>query len=51
MMALPIGILGGYLVWRLRSVWVSVVLHMLTFLSMTVDIFVIPGLVGAAAGS
>jgi membrane protease YdiL (CAAX protease family) len=52
-MALPIGILGGYLVWRLRNVWAAVAVHMLTFVSMTVDIFVIPNLVaagGAATG-
>jgi membrane protease YdiL (CAAX protease family) len=51
MMALPIGILGAYLTWRLRNVWAAVTVHMLTFLSMTVDIFVMPGLVGVAAAS
>jgi membrane protease YdiL (CAAX protease family) len=51
LMALPIGILGGYLVWRLRNVLAAVTVHMLTFLSMTVDIFIMPGLAGGAAGS
>lgn len=51
LMALPIGILGGYLVWRLRNVWVAVTVHLLTFLSMAVDIFVMPGLAGVAPPS
>lgn len=51
LMALPIGILGGYLAWRLQNVWAAVAVHMLTFISMTVDIFVMPGLVGVAPTS
>jgi membrane protease YdiL (CAAX protease family) len=51
LMALPIGIIGGYLVWRLRNVWAAVAVHLLTFLSMTVDIFLMPELFGAAAGT
>lgn len=43
-MALPIGILGGYLTLRLRNLWVAVIIHMCTFVSMVVDIFVLPGL-------
>ena len=45
MMAFPIGILGGYIVLRSRNVWGSVLVHMITMLSMVLDIFVIPELV------
>ncbi len=44
MMAFPIGILGGYLVLKTRNVWGSVLVHMITMLSMMLDIFVIPQL-------
>ncbi len=44
LMALPIGILGGYMTLRLRNLWVAVIIHMCTFLAMVVDIFVLPGL-------
>ncbi|NTU83177.1 MAG: CPBP family intramembrane metalloprotease [Chloroflexales bacterium] len=43
-MALPIGILGGYLTLRLRNLWVAVIIHLCTFISMVVDIYVLPGL-------
>ncbi|ABB23428.1 CPBP family intramembrane glutamic endopeptidase [Pelodictyon luteolum] len=42
MMAFPIGILGGYLVLKTRNVWGSVLVHMITMISMVLDIFVIP---------
>lgn len=45
MMAFPIGIIGGYIVLKSRSVWGSVLLHMITMVSMILDIFVIPNLV------
>ena len=45
-MALPIGIIGGYLVLRTRSVWAPVALHTLVMISMIADIFVLPGLAG-----
>ncbi len=45
MMALPIGILGGYIVLRSKNVWGSVLVHMITMLSMVLDLFVIPNLV------
>lgn len=44
-MGLPIGIAGGYLALKTRSVWAPVTLHGLTMISMIVDIFVIPRLV------
>lgn len=44
-MALPIGIIGGYLVLKTRNVWGSVTIHMLTMISMILDIFVVPALV------
>jgi membrane protease YdiL (CAAX protease family) len=44
MMAFPIGIFGGYLVLKTRNVWGSVLVHMITMLSMMIDIFVIPQL-------
>ncbi|MDT9547287.1 MAG: CPBP family intramembrane glutamic endopeptidase [Chlorobium phaeovibrioides] len=44
MMAVPIGVLGGYLVLKTRNVWGSVVVHMITMVSMVLDIFVIPQL-------
>ena len=43
-MALPIGLLGGYLVLRTRSAWAGVALHMLTMISMLLDVFVLPAL-------
>lgn len=43
-MALPIGLLGGYLVLRTRSVWSSVALHMLVMISMLADVFILPAL-------
>ncbi len=46
MMAVPIGIVNGYLVLKTRNVWAGVWLHTLTMISMTLDIFVIPGLAG-----
>ena len=45
-MALPIGIIGGYLVLKTRSVWAAVALHALVMVSMIADIFVLPGLAG-----
>lgn len=45
MMAFPIGIIGGYIVLRSQNVWGSMLLHMLTMLSMMLDIFVIPKLI------
>ncbi len=45
MMAFPIGILGGYIVLRSKNVWGSVLVHMVTMVSMALDIFVIPNLV------
>lgn len=44
MMALPIGIIGGYIVLRTRNVWGSVLMHGITMFSMLVDIFIIPRL-------
>jgi len=44
MMAVPIGVLGGYLVLNTRNVWGSVIVHMITMVSMLIDIFVIPQL-------
>jgi membrane protease YdiL (CAAX protease family) len=43
-MALPIGVIGGYLVLRTRNVWAAVWLHGLSLVAMVVDIFIIPGL-------
>ena len=45
MMAFPIGIIGGYIVLKSRNVWGSVLLHMMTMISMLLDIFVIPKLI------
>lgn len=45
LMALPIGLIGGYVVLRTRNVWAGVLIHMLTFVSMVADIFIIPRLV------
>lgn len=45
MMAFPIGIVGGYIVLKSKNVWGSVLLHMMTMVSMLLDIFVIPKLV------
>lgn len=45
MMAVPIGLFGGYLVLKTRNVWGSVLVHMITMVSMVLDIFVIPQLV------
>lgn len=45
MMAFPIGIFGGYLVLRTKNVWGSVLVHMITMISMILDLFVIPNLV------
>lgn len=44
LMALPIGLAGGYLVLRTRSAWAGVALHTLTMISMLADVFVLPGL-------
>ncbi|MCX6179248.1 MAG: CPBP family intramembrane metalloprotease [Chlorobiales bacterium] len=44
MMAFPIGIFGGYLVLKTRNLWGSVLVHMITMMSMMLDIFVIPQL-------
>lgn len=44
MMAFPIGIFGGYLVLRTRNLWGSVLVHMITMISMILDIFLIPKL-------
>ena len=44
MMAFPIGILGGYLVLKTRNIWGSFLVHMMTMISMVLDIFVIPQL-------
>ncbi|MEI6757947.1 MAG: CPBP family intramembrane metalloprotease [Chlorobium sp.] len=45
MMAFPIGIFGGYLVLKTRNLWGSVLVHLITMLSMVLDIFVIPQLI------
>uniref|UniRef100_Q3AR01 CAAX prenyl protease 2/Lysostaphin resistance protein A-like domain-containing protein n=1 Tax=Chlorobium chlorochromatii (strain CaD3) TaxID=340177 RepID=Q3AR01_CHLCH len=45
MMAMPIGLFGGYLVLKTRNVWGSVLVHMITMISMVLDLFVIPQLV------
>ncbi len=45
MMAFPIGIVGGYIVLKSKNVWGSVLLHMITMISMMLDIFVIPRLI------
>ncbi len=45
MMALPIGIIGGYVVLRHKNVWGSVLLHLMTMVSLILDIFVIPKLI------
>lgn len=45
MMALPIGIVGGLIVMKTRNVWGAVLLHMITMISMIIDIFVVPKLV------
>jgi uncharacterized protein len=45
MMAFPIGIFGGYLVLKTRNVWGSVLVHMITMISMMLDVFLIPKLV------
>ncbi|MEI8033399.1 MAG: CPBP family intramembrane glutamic endopeptidase [Chlorobiaceae bacterium] len=42
MMALPIGIIGGYIVLKNKNVWGSVLVHMITMISMILDLFVIP---------
>lgn len=44
MMAFPIGIFGGYLLLKTRNVWGCVLVHMITMISMMLDIFVIPQL-------
>lgn len=44
MMALPIGIVGGYIVAKTRNVWGAVALHMITMISMVVDMLIIPKL-------
>ncbi len=44
MMAFPIGIFGGYLVLKTRNVWGSVLVHMITMVSMILDVFLIPNL-------
>jgi uncharacterized protein len=44
MMAFPIGIFGGYLVLKTRNVWGSVLVHMITMISMMLDVFLIPNL-------
>ncbi|TLU82510.1 MAG: CPBP family intramembrane metalloprotease [Chlorobium sp.] len=44
MMAFPIGIFGGYLVLKTKNVWGSVLVHLITMISMVLDIFVIPQL-------
>lgn len=43
-MALPIGVIGGYLVLRTRNVWAAVLVHGLSIVAMIADIFIIPGL-------
>ncbi|WP_448336780.1 CPBP family intramembrane glutamic endopeptidase [Chloroflexus aurantiacus] len=43
-MALPIGVIGGYLVLRTRNVWAAVWVHGLSIVAMIADIFIIPGL-------
>ncbi len=46
-MALPIGIIGGYLALRTRNVWAAVWLHGLSIVAMVADIFIIPALARA----
>ena len=43
-MALPIGLLGGYMVLKTRNVWAAVLLHGLTMFSMLADVFILPSL-------
>lgn len=43
-MALPIGVIGGYLVLRTRNVWAAIWLHGLSIVAMVADIFIIPAL-------
>jgi len=43
-MALPIGLLGGYLVLKTRNAWAGVALHTLVMISMLADVFILPGL-------
>ena len=45
MMAVPIGIIGGYIVLKTKNIWGCVLLHSMTMVSMVLDIFVIPKLV------
>ncbi len=45
MMALPIGVIGGYIALKNKNVWGSVLVHMITMISMILDLFVIPKLV------
>lgn len=45
MMAIPLGVVNGYLALRYKNLWGGVLLHMLTMISMTADIFLIPLLV------
>ncbi|WP_041468730.1 CPBP family intramembrane glutamic endopeptidase [Chloroherpeton thalassium] len=45
MMAMPIGIIGGYLVANTRNLWGSALIHTTTMVSMILDIFLIPKLV------
>jgi membrane protease YdiL (CAAX protease family) len=42
MMALPIGVIGGFIVLKTRNVWGSVLLHMVTMIAMILDIFLVP---------
>lgn len=44
-MALPIGMIGGYLVVRTKSVWSSVAMHAILMISMIADIYLLPQLV------
>ena len=46
-MAVPIGFANGYMTLKTKNLWSGVVIHGMTMLSMTADLFVIPKLVKA----
>ncbi|MDX2128119.1 MAG: CPBP family intramembrane glutamic endopeptidase [Chloroherpetonaceae bacterium] len=45
MMALPLGIINGYVIAKTKNVWAGVLIHGISMLAMVIDIFVIPRLV------
>jgi len=44
-MAIPIGFIAGYLTNKTKNTWTGVIIHMMTMLSMLLDVFVIPKMV------